>query len=185
MNIVAQGRRASLVYTPWFNRILLGGFFLFSAGAAIWIAFAVQGQEGAWADLMRTFQTANLLIAGAALLGLIFSPSRAYVFDKGQGRGVFYVQRKFVFGTFQKPRLLSELSHAEADRVKGNGPEAYWLRLVTKTGKKIKLGPVAFTPEKAKAALAVIKVALAGQGGGTSSPQMSRRPVRKGFGRAA
>lgn len=185
MNIVTEGRKASIVHTPWFNRILMGGLFLFSAGAAIWIAFEVQskGQGGAWEDIMGTFQTVNLLTAGIGLLGLILSPSKAYVFDKGQGRGVFYIQRKFVFGTFQKPRPLSDFSHAEADLVKGNGPEAYWLSLVTKKGKKIKFKPMAFTPEKAKAALTVMKVALAGQ---SSAASNAPRPgTRRGFGRAA
>ena len=185
MNIVTEGRKASIVHTPWFNRILMGGLFLVGAVLAVWIAFEVRsrGQGGAWEDIMGTFQTVSLFMAVVGLFGLIISPSKAYVFDKGQGRGVFYIQRKFVFGTFQKPRPLSDLSHAEADRVKGNGPEAYWLSLVTKQGKKIKFKPMAFTPEKTKAALALIEVALAGQNG--APPKMTRSPKRRGFGRAA
>ena len=185
MNIVTEGRKASIVYTPWFNRILMGGLFLMCAGAAVWIAFDIKnrGQGGAWEDIMRTFQTVSLLMSGVGLVGLIASPSKAYVFDKGQGRGVFYIQRKFVFGTFQKPRPLTEISHAEADLVKGNGPEAYWLSLVTKKGKRIKFKPMAFTPEKAKAALALIEAALARQNGGPSKTPLAAG--RRGFGRAA
>lgn len=185
MNIVTEGRKASITYTPWFNRILMGGLFLVCAGAAVWVAFDVRsrGEGGAWEDVMLTFQTGCLFIAGIGLVGLIINPAKAYVFDKGQGRGVFYIQRKFVFGTFQKPRPLSDLSHAEADLVKGNGPEAYWLSLVTKEGKRIKFKPMAFTPEKAKAALALIEAALAGQNGVPSTTPRSAQ--RRGFGRAA
>lgn len=104
MNIVTEGRKASITYTPWFNRILMGGLFLVCAGAAVWVAFDVRsrGEGGALEDVMLTFQTGCLFIAGIGLVGLIINPAKAYVFDKGQGRGVFYIQRKFVFGTFQK-----------------------------------------------------------------------------------
>ena len=187
MNIVIEGRTASIIYTPWFNRILTGIFFLVSFVMAVWVAYMLPGMDEVRADLMRTFQTFSLFIAAACLLALFLLPSKAYVFDKGQGRGVFAIQQKYLFGTVQKKWALSEISHAEADRVKGNGPEAYWLRLILKSGKKIKFKPIAFTPEKTRAALEAIEFGLAAQGGvAPSAPvpvRASAPTARPGFGR--
>lgn len=184
MNIVIEARKASIIYTPWFNRILMGGFFVAGLVGTIWVAFAVPGMDETRADLMRTFQAFTLFLTGASLLALLLSPSKAYVFDKAQGRGVFAIQQKFLFGTVQKKHALRELSHAEADRVKGNGPEAYWLRLILKNGKKIKFKPIAFTPEKTRAALEAIGFGLSAHGGVVQTPVRPSAPVaRAGFGR--
>lgn len=189
MKIAIEGRQASIIYTPWFNRILMSVFLLAGIAGSVWVSFAVQGMDDARADLLRTFQLLTLFLAGASFLALLLSPSKAYVFDKGQGRGVFSIQQRYVFGTFQKKRPILDVSHAEADRVKGDGPEAYWLRLILKNGKKIKFKPIAFTPEKTRAALEVIDFGLSDHGGvcpgGPVPGQSDPVPLRTGFGRRA
>lgn len=189
MKSIIEGRKATIIYTPWFSRILMGLFMLSGIGVAIWIAFAVPGMDDVRADLLRTLQTVTLLMAGVSFLAILLSPAKLYVFDKSQGRGVFAIQQKYLFGTFQKKRPLSDVSHAEADRVKGEGPEAYWLFLVLKNGKRINFKPVAFTPEKTRAALEAIEFGLSSQGGvcpsGPVPGQSPPVPLRTGFGRRA
>ena len=172
MQFVTVGRKVELVDRPIFNWILMGALGAIGTGMFVWTATALPEMTA----FERNVASAPLMAFGAmALIGfatLLLHPTRIHSFDPQQG--VVSARLEFLFGLVTAPRVLSDVARAEAQTVEGPGPEAYWVYLVSKDGRRRKIRRGAFTPEATEAVLALFAETLRNTGRRTAMVDTAR-----------
>ncbi len=185
MQFRTGGQSAEMIHKPWFNWIMMGSLGVISAVGFIYLQFELPNMEPAKAKVMGMMSSMTGGMALIGLLGVVIEPVKTVVFDRSKGHFVF--RKDYVFGKFGRQHPLSDIAGLKIKRVAGNGPEAYWVTLKLKNGKKKKFAPHAFKPEDAKLIKAIVQGSLRGAPAPTTPTATSRRQVsqRRGFGRAA
>ncbi|MEM9937294.1 MAG: hypothetical protein AAF768_00470 [Pseudomonadota bacterium] len=184
MQFNTNGQQAEIIYKPWFNWIMMGAISLVCLGGALFFFIMAMSKSGQHAEMLNTVALGTVGIGLICGLAIFTSPTKTVVFDRG--RRQFTFRNDYIFGQTGKPRSFSEIGGLDVKQVRGNGPEAYWVKLKLKKGKKLKFAPHAFTPQDARTIKTIIQESLRG-GGASASPSrlaQSAATPRRGFGRA-
>jgi hypothetical protein len=172
------GTAVRFQYNPWMNWTMMAVVVFFGGAGLMSAAFGQAEMAASAPEVHRAlmWSSGGMFIAG--IFGLLITPARAFEID-ALDRQVRLLSL-YALGTRRRVFAAQDIASFIADEVRHNGPRAFWMYMGLQSGRRVKLSPMAGTPEIAMDVKALIS-AVVSQG----SPSMGSPNLRRRFGQAA